>query len=68
MAQRDFEAADKTLDRPIAASPQSFQLRALKGFMAIKWKGDLSAAEKVFSSMPPETDPGGLMTWAGPGF
>ena len=52
IAQRNFETADKFLDRAIAASPQSFQLRALKGFMAVLWKGDLSAAEKVFSSDP----------------
>ena len=58
MAQRDFEAADKTVDRLIAVSPQSFQARGLKGFVALQSKGDLSAAEKVFSSMPSETDPG----------
>src|SRR3989440_5577526 len=63
MAQRDFETADKTVDRLIATSPQSFQARALKGFIALQSKGDLGAAEKVFSSMPPETDPG-LMTLA----
>jgi len=63
MAQRDYETADKVLDRVIAASPQSFQARALKAFMAAKWKGDLSAAEQVFSSTPPETDPDGMMTW-----
>jgi TolB-like protein/Flp pilus assembly protein TadD len=64
MAQRDFEAADKIVDRVIAASPQSFQARGLKGFVAMQWKGDLSVAEKVFSSIPPETDPDGLMTLA----
>lgn len=64
MAQRDFEAADKTVDRLIAVSPQSFQARGLKGFVALQWKGDLSAAEKVFSSIPPETDPDGVMTMA----
>jgi TolB-like protein/Flp pilus assembly protein TadD len=58
MAQRDFKAADKTVDRLIAISPQSFQARGLKGFVALQWKGDLSAAEKIFSSMPSETDPG----------
>jgi serine/threonine-protein kinase len=63
MALRNFETADKVLDRAIAASPQSFQARALKPFMAVLWKGDLSAAEEVFSSNPPETDPNGLMTW-----
>src|SRR6266496_3820546 len=50
IAQRNFETADKFLDRVIAASPQSFQPHAMKGFMAVLWKGDLSEAEKVFSS------------------
>src|SRR5438128_304252 len=62
--QRNFETADKFLDSAIAASPQAFQLRALKGFMAVLWKGDLGAAEKVFPSTPPESDPEGLITWA----
>src|SRR5438874_4053549 len=64
IAQRNFETADKFLDSAIAASPQAFQLRALKGFMAVLWKGDLGAAEKVFSSTAPENDPEGLITWA----
>ena len=58
MAQRNFEAANKTVDRLIATPPQSFQARALKGFIALQSKGDLRAAENVFASMPPETDPG----------
>src|SRR5881296_878037 len=62
MAQRDFETASKILDRVIAASPQSFQTNILKGFLAAQWKGDLSAAEKVFSSIQPETDSDGLIT------
>jgi TolB-like protein/Flp pilus assembly protein TadD len=62
MAQRDFETASKVLDRVIAASPQSFQTNILKAFMAAQWKGDLSAAEKVFSSIQPDTDSDGLMT------
>jgi TolB-like protein/Flp pilus assembly protein TadD len=64
MAQRDFETASKVLDRVVAASPQSFQTNILKAFMAAQWKGDLSAAEKVFSSIQPETDSDGLMTMA----
>lgn len=64
IAQRKFETADQLLDRALAASPQAFQLRALKGFMAILWKGDLSAAEKVFPPTPTEKDPEGLITWA----
>ena len=46
VALRNFETADKVIDRGIAASPQSFQPRALKGFMKVLWKGDLSAAER----------------------
>jgi serine/threonine-protein kinase len=64
MAQRDFEAAATVLDRVIAASPQSFQTRVLKGFLAAQSKGDLSVAEKDISSIPPETDSDGLMTMA----
>jgi TolB-like protein/Flp pilus assembly protein TadD len=64
IAQRDYENADKILDRVTAASPRSFQARAFKGFLAIEWKGDLNAAEKVFASIPSETDPEGLMTMA----
>src|SRR5947208_1314896 len=64
IAQRNFETADKFLDSAIAASPQAFQLLAFKGFMAVLWKGDLGAAEKVFPSTPPESDPEGLITWA----
>jgi TolB-like protein/Flp pilus assembly protein TadD len=63
IAQRNFEAADKTIDRVIAAAPQSLQVAALKGVIAVLGRGDLSVAEKQFSSIPPEADPDGLMTW-----
>jgi serine/threonine-protein kinase len=64
VAQRDFETADKTFDRVIAASPQSLEAQVMKGFVAAQWKGDLGVAEKVISSIPRETDPDGLMTMA----
>jgi TolB-like protein len=64
MALRNFEAADKTVDRVIAVVPQSLQVAALKGLVAVKWKGDLTFSEKQFASIPPETDPDGLVTWA----
>jgi len=62
MATRNFEAADKTFDRAIEASPQAFASRALKGDLAIKWKGDVSLAEKELALMPPGMDPQGLVT------
>jgi TolB-like protein/Flp pilus assembly protein TadD len=63
MALRNFEAADKIFDRLAAAAPQSLEAALLKGGVAVLWKGDLSVAEKQLSSVPPEADPGGLMTW-----
>ncbi|MEY2536503.1 MAG: hypothetical protein QOG67_243 [Verrucomicrobiota bacterium] len=63
MAQRNFEAADKTFDRALVAAPQSFQAAGMKAAVAIQWKGDLSAIEKQFSSVPPEADSGGVITW-----
>jgi TolB-like protein/Flp pilus assembly protein TadD len=64
IALRNFETANTTIDRVIAAAPQSLQGPGLKGLVALQWKGDLSVAEKQFPSVPPETDPDGLMTWA----
>src|SRR5215475_4393794 len=64
IAQRNFEAADKVIDRAIVAAPQSSEACGLKGLLAIHWKGDLSLAENEFSKIPAETDPSGLITWA----
>ena len=62
MATRNFEAADKIFDRGIEAAPESFGSRALKSELAIRWKGDVSVAEKELASMPPGVDPQGLVT------
>jgi TolB-like protein/Flp pilus assembly protein TadD len=64
MALRNFEAVDKIAGRAVAIAPHSFETLALKGYLALAWKGDLMVAEKEFSSIPAETDPNGLMTWA----
>jgi len=63
MAQRNFEAADKIFDRAIVAEPQSLQAAGMKAAVAVQSTGDLSAVEKQFSSVPPEADPAGLITW-----
>jgi TolB-like protein/Flp pilus assembly protein TadD len=63
MALRNFEMANKTVDRLIAVAPQPFLGRGLKGVIAIHLKGDLSLAEKEFSSISSQNDPGGLVTW-----
>ncbi len=64
MATRNYEVAGKMLDRGLNAAPQSFALCALKGELAIRWKGDLSIAEKELALVPPGMDPEGLITLA----
>ena len=64
LAQRNFEAAEKTFDRAITASPQSFGARALKAGVAILSKGDVTFAENQLASIPPGFDSDGLVTWA----
>ncbi len=59
VAQRNFETADKIFDRALVAAPQAFSARALKGVVAILWKGDGKAAEEQLASAAPATDSGG---------
>jgi TolB-like protein/Flp pilus assembly protein TadD len=59
VAQRNFETADKIFDRALVAAPQAFSARALKGVVAILWKGDGKAAENQLASAAPATDSGG---------
>jgi TolB-like protein/Flp pilus assembly protein TadD len=61
VAQRDFETADKIFDRALVAAPQAFSAHALKGVVAILWKGDGKAAENQLASATPATDSGGLV-------
>jgi tetratricopeptide (TPR) repeat protein len=63
VALRNFEAADKTVDRAIAIAPQSFATIGYKAYLATL-KGDLTGAERQLSSISPESDPNGIVTWA----
>jgi TolB-like protein/Flp pilus assembly protein TadD len=60
---RNFEAADKILDRAIAIAPQSIATVGYKAYLAML-EGDLTEAEKQLSSIPGESDPNGIVTWA----
>ncbi len=61
IALRNFEAADKTIDRAIAIQPNSFETVGLKSLSAAT-RGDLELAEKQLSSLG-DTDPNGVITW-----
>jgi len=60
VAQGNFETADKIFDRALAVVPQSFSAHALKGVVAILWKGDADVAENQLALVP-ATDSGGLV-------
>jgi TolB-like protein/Tfp pilus assembly protein PilF len=64
MAQRKFEAADKTLDKAIVAAPQSFSTHGLKAYLAVLWKGDIGFAQSELSAFPSGSDPDGRLTSA----
>ena len=62
-ANKDFETADKILDRAIEAAPNSLNARAAKAMLPLDWKGDVSIMEKDLADMPPGVDPEGLVTF-----
>jgi len=64
MTLRDFDAAEKILDRATAVAPQSWGTLGLKSYLAILSRGDLTAAEKQMSSVPGDVDPNGMATFA----
>jgi len=61
VALKQYEAADKLFDRALEVAPQSFSSRALKGVIAVLWKGDVEAAEKQLA-LSPVRDANGLVT------
>ena len=63
IALRNFDAADKTLDRAIATAPQAFGPVAFKAYVAVLSKGDLTLAEKQLSSIAADSDPNGMVTF-----
>jgi TolB-like protein/Flp pilus assembly protein TadD len=64
MTLRDFDAAEKTLDRSTAVAPQAWATVGLKAYLAILSRGDLTEAEKQLSFLPSDVDPNGMVTWA----
>jgi TolB-like protein/Flp pilus assembly protein TadD len=64
MALRDFDAAEKMLDRAAAVAPQSWATVGLKAYLAILSRGDLTGAEKQIAFLPADVDPNGMVTWA----
>ncbi len=56
---RNFVAANQTIDRALKINPNAFQLWELKARIAIEQNGDFSVAQKglsVLGALPPEAD------------
>ena len=49
--QRDFESANRVIDRALAINPKSFSLWGLKAKLAIAAEGDLTVAEKGLAEL-----------------
>jgi len=64
IATKDYETAEKILDRGIANSPKAFGLRGVKAKFALDVKGDVSVVEEMLARVPPGTDPDGEITFA----
>ena len=57
--QRDYEAANKTIDRALQVDPHGFGLWDIKNNLAIEEKGDFSVAEQCFAmikTLPADAD------------
>src|SRR4029077_15577050 len=63
IATRDYETAEKTLDRGIEVAPNAFGLRASKAKLALDARGDFSVAEKLLAMAPKNVDPEGMVTF-----
>jgi TolB-like protein/Flp pilus assembly protein TadD len=62
LALRDYPAAARVLDRAVAASPDSFTIRALRARVEFESKGDLRPTLDLLATMPETTDPNGTIT------
>ncbi len=61
-AVKNYEAADKTYARGLELAPESLGLRGMKAKLALDWKGDMSAMERLLATFPPGVDPEGMVT------
>jgi TolB-like protein/Flp pilus assembly protein TadD len=63
MATRDYEQAEKVLDRGIEAAPKSLSLHGIKAKIALESKGDVAFVEKMLEKVPAGVDPEGFVTF-----
>ena len=59
VATRDYEAAAKAFDRAIALVPQDFEMKSLRAWVDVYWRGDFTRFHKLLAESPegPNTSP-----------
>jgi TolB-like protein/Flp pilus assembly protein TadD len=61
---RDFRTAAERMDRVLALSPESFNVRIERAYCEFLWQGSTAPIKAALQSLPPELDPDGVVTFA----
>jgi len=61
---RDWRTAAERMDRVLALSPDSFNVKIQRGYVEFYWKGSTAPIKAALQSLPPNFDPDGFATFA----
>ena len=61
---RDWHTAAERMDRVLALSPDSFNVKIQRGYLEFHWKGSTAPIKAALQSLPPNFDPDGFATFA----
>ena len=61
---RDWRTAAERMDRVLALSPDSFNVKIQRAYMEFFWKGSTEPISTALASLPPNLDPDGVVTFA----
>ena len=61
---RDWQTAAERMDRVLALSPDSFNVKVQRGYVEFFWKGSTAPIKAALQSLPPNFDPDGFATFA----
>src|SRR5215217_3393577 len=61
---RDWRTAAERMDRVLALSPDSFNVKVQRGYIEFLWKGSTAPIKAALQSLPPNFDPDGFATFA----
>jgi len=60
---RDWRTAAERMDRVLALSPDSFNVKIQRGYVEFYWKGSTAPIKAALESLPPNFDPDGFVTF-----